>query len=110
MIQHICLLEMVKSCLYVRSQGQAQCCVTGPAFEHMLQHEDLSVLETIMLNVVVFARMRSHQKGQVMDLLGARGLHQVFNGQQRLIPVSCNLPEIARYACKTCELRKTSTH
>ena len=93
------------------AQGQAQCCVSGPAFEHMLQHEDLSVVETVMRNVVVFARMRSHQKGQVMDLLGARGLHQVFNGQQLIIPVSCNLPGHA--SCKKLELlmlSRTSIH
>jgi magnesium-transporting ATPase (P-type) len=69
-------------------QGQAQCCVTGPAFQHMLQQDDLSVVETVMSNVVVFARMRSHQKGQVMDLLGERGLHQTFKGQSRRVPVS----------------------
>ncbi len=54
----------------------------------MLQQDDLSVLETVMRNVVVFARMKSHQKGQVMDLLGERGLHQIFKGQPRLVPVS----------------------
>ena len=54
----------------------------------MLHLEDLSVLETVMRNAVVFTRMCSHQKGQVMDLLGGRGLHQVLNGQQRKIPVS----------------------
>ena len=69
-------------------QGQAQCCVTGGAFEHMLQQADLSVIETVMRNVVVFARMRSHQKGQVMDLLGSRGLHHSYKGQPRHIPVS----------------------
>ena len=62
--------------------------MTGPAFEYMLQQEDLSVLETVLRNVVVFARMRSRQKGQVMDLLGTRGLHQWYKGQQRTIPVS----------------------
>ena len=41
-----------------------------------------------MRNVVVFARMKSHQKGQVMDLLGERGLHQIFKGQPRHVPVS----------------------
>ena len=62
--------------------------MTGTAFEHMLQQADLSVVETVMRNVVVFARMRSHQKGQVMDLLGNRGLHHMYNGQQRHIPVT----------------------
>ncbi|DBA85718.1 TPA: hypothetical protein ACH3X1_005287 [Trebouxia sp. C0004] len=27
-----------------------------------------------------------HQKGQVMDLLGMMGIHQIFNGQSRFIP------------------------
>ncbi|DBA77185.1 TPA: hypothetical protein ACH3X1_009759 [Trebouxia sp. C0004] len=71
------------------AQGPAQCCVTGPAFQHMLQQDDLSVVETVMRNVVVFARMRSHQKGQVMDLLGERRLHQVFKGQPRHVPGLC---------------------
>ncbi|DBA96365.1 TPA: hypothetical protein ACH3X3_002538 [Trebouxia sp. C0006] len=71
------------------AQGQAQCCVTGPAFQHMLQQDDLSVVETVMRNVVVFARMKSHQKGQVMDLLGERGLHQIFKGQPRHVPGLC---------------------
>lgn len=69
-------------------QGQAQCCVTGPAFEQLLQQEDLSLVETVMRNVTVFARMRPHQKGQVMDLLGSRGLHQMHRGHPRTIPVS----------------------
>ena len=68
-------------------QGEVQCCVTGPALERMLQLPDLSVVETVMRNVVVFARMKSHQKGQVMNLLGSRGIHQSFKGQQRHIQV-----------------------
>ena len=85
-------------------QGQALCCVTGPAFEHMLQQSDLSVLETVMRNVVVFARMRSHQKGQVMDLLGQRGLHQMFKGQQRHVPVSGSGQKEFKHAflCRPC--------
>lgn len=69
-------------------QGEAQCCVTGPAFECMLQLPDVSVVETIMRNVAVFARMKSLQKGQVMNLLGSRGIHQSFQGQPRHIAVS----------------------
>ena len=61
--------------------------MTGPAFEYMLQLEDLSVVETVLRNVVVFARMQPRQKGQVMDLLGSRGLRQLHNGQPRTIPV-----------------------
>lgn len=70
------------------AQGQAQCCVTGPAFAHLLRQEDLSMLEIVMHNVVVFARMQSHQKGQVMELFGARGLHQMLDGQPRHIEVN----------------------
>ena len=69
-------------------QGDAQCCVTGVAFEHMLQLGDQSLLETIMRNVVVFSRMKAHQKGEVMDLLGSKGLYRVINGQQHHIAVS----------------------
>ncbi|DBA92220.1 TPA: hypothetical protein ACH3X1_015928 [Trebouxia sp. C0004] len=68
------------------AQGAAQCCVTGPAFEHMLQQADASVVEIVMTNVAVFSRMRSQQKGQVMDLLGSRGLFQHTEGQERHIP------------------------
>ena len=77
-------------------QGTAQCCVTGPAFEHMLQQADASVVETVMTNVAVFSRMRSQQKGQVMDLLGSRGLFQTLGGQERYIPVSTGLLYITR--------------
>ena len=73
------------------AEGQMQCAVTGDAFEHLLQHHDLSVLETVMRNVVVFSRMQPHQKGQVMDLLGIRGMHELFNGRTRFIPVSIGL-------------------
>ncbi|DBA85704.1 TPA: hypothetical protein ACH3X1_005275 [Trebouxia sp. C0004] len=68
------------------AEGQAQCAVTGAAFEHLLQQEDLSVLEAVLQNAVVFARMRPHQKSQVLSLLGAGGLHQVFQGRHRHIP------------------------
>ncbi len=70
------------------AQGQAQCCLTGPAFDYMLQHAEPAVVESVMRSAVVFARMRSHQKGQVMELLSTRGLHQVVSGQQYHIPVS----------------------
>lgn len=68
-------------------QGEAQCCVTGAAFEHMLQLGDQSLLETVMRSVVVFSRMKSRQKGQVVDLLGSTGLHQTIDGQQHYLPV-----------------------
>lgn len=69
------------------AEGQAQCAITGAAFEHLLQQEDLAVLQAVLQNAVVFARMRPHQKAQVMSLLGAAGLHQVFRGRHRHIPV-----------------------
>lgn len=70
------------------AQGRAQCCVTGPAFAHMLGQADRGVLDMVLQNVVVFARMQSHQKGQVMELLGAQGLHLVLDGQQHHIRVA----------------------
>ena len=82
-------------------QGQAQCCLTGPAFEQLLQQEDLSLVETVMRNVTVFARMRPQQKGQVMDLLGSRGLHQMHRGHPRTIPVSL-LPMTHPFAGMSC--------
>ena len=80
--------ESILQALKSVAQGQAQCCVTGPAFAHLLKQEDPSVLELVMHNVVVFARMQSHQKGQVMELIGARGLHQMLDGQSRHIKVN----------------------
>lgn len=80
-------------------QGEAQCCVTGAAFEHMLQLGDPSLLESVMRNVVVFSRMKSHQKGQVMDLLGSTGLHLNVGGHQQHLPVS--------YTCEVLQLLLT---
>ncbi|KAL0024457.1 hypothetical protein WJX77_006172 [Trebouxia sp. C0004] len=57
------------------AQGSVRCCVTGPALEHILQKADAPLVETIMRSLVVCARMRSHQKAQVMDLLGPTGLY-----------------------------------
>lgn len=69
------------------AEGDAQCAITGAALEHLLQQEDLSVLEAVLQNAVVFARMRPHQKAQVLSLLGSAGLHQVFQGRHRHIRV-----------------------
>ena len=69
------------------AEGQLQCAVTGDALEHMLQLRDPSLLEAVMRNAVVFARMKPHQKGQVMDLLGTAGLDELFDGQHRHIEV-----------------------
>ena len=69
------------------AEGQMQCAVTGDALEALLQHHDMSMLETVMHSVVVFSRMQPHQKGQVMDLLGMTGVHQLFHGQPRHVAV-----------------------
>lgn len=74
--------------------GEVQCAVTGTAFDHLLRISDVSVLETVMRSVLVFARMKPHQKGEVMDLLSVRGLHQMHQGQPRHLqvrPPSCVL-------------------
>ena len=68
--------------------GEVQCAVTGSAFDHILHISDVSVLETVMRSVLVFARMKPHQKGEVMDLLSVRGLHQMHQGQPRHLQVS----------------------
>ena len=70
------------------AEGSMQCAVTGDAFEQLLQMRDISLLETVMRSAVVFSRMQPHQKGQVMDLLGRRGIHQPYEGIPRHIPVS----------------------
>lgn len=69
------------------AEGQMQCAVTGDAFEALLQHHDVSLLESILRSAVVFSRMKPHQKGQVMNLLGIGGIHQLINGQLRYILV-----------------------
>ena len=69
------------------TEGSMQCAVTGDALEYMLHMRDMSLLEAVMRNAVVFSRMQPHQKGQVMDLLGTGGIHQRFEGQPRYIQV-----------------------
>ena len=68
-----------------------QCAVTGDVFEALLQHHDVSPLESILRNAVVFSRMKPHQKGQVMNLLGIGAIHQLINGRLRNIPVCSSL-------------------
>ena len=70
------------------SEGHLQCAVTGDAFNHMLQLEDLSLLESVMRSAVVFARMKPQQKGQVMDLLGVTGIRQLRQERPRHIQVT----------------------
>ncbi len=52
-----------------------RCCVTGPALQHLLHKADAPLVEAVMRSLVVCARMRSHQKAQVMDMLGPTGLY-----------------------------------
>ena len=149
--------------LTAMSEGCMQCAVTGHALEYLLQLPDVSLLETVLRNAVVFSRMQvrslfalcyegqvstasccpfadipgkhcncrealecsiclpaclfvcaclytclclrnkavvscchvchelfamqPYQKGQVMDLLGSRGIQQPFNGRLRHIQV-----------------------
>ena len=54
----------------------------------MLQLGDTALMETVMHNVVVFSRMKPHQKWQVMDLLGTRGLYMLVEGRQQHILVN----------------------
>ncbi|DBA84346.1 TPA: hypothetical protein ACH3X2_006236 [Trebouxia sp. C0005] len=68
------------------AQGQAQCCITGPAFEHLLQQADVAALDVVMRNAVVFARMQSQQKAQALQLFSVKGLHQMLHGTLRHIP------------------------
>ena len=76
------------------SEGSMQCAVTGEAFEYLLQMQDVSLLEAVLRNAVVFSRMQPHQKGQVMDLLGSRGIHQPYQGQPRHIQVCMPPPAL----------------
>lgn len=46
------------------AEGRAQCAVTGSAFASLLQLQDLSLLEVVVRNAIVFARMQPFQKGE----------------------------------------------
>ena len=81
----------VAQALTAMAEGHLQCAVTGAAFDHLLQHGPLSMVHTVMRTAVVFARMKPHQKGQVMGLLGSAGLHHTFQGQSRHLLVSMHL-------------------
>ena len=62
--------------------------MTGPAFERMLLQADGPVVQAMMSSLVVCARMKGQQKGQVVDLLSQRGLHQSLQGEQRHLMVT----------------------
>ena len=76
-----------RQALTALAEGHMQCAVTGEAFQQLLQLPDVSALDAVMRNVVVFARMKPHQKGQVMNLLNARGLYQMRGDKPRHIQV-----------------------
>ena len=76
-----------RQALTALAEGHMQCAVTGEAFQLLLQLPDVSALDAVMRNVVVFARMKPHQKGQVMNLLNARGLYQMQGDKPRHIQV-----------------------
>ena len=91
--QHVQPGEAVKA----MAEGTMQCAVTADAFEYLLQMRDVSVLEAVLRSAVVFSRMQPHQKGQVVDLLGAKGIHQPFEGQPRHVKVDIN--QASNIAC-----------
>ena len=68
--------------------GKVQCVVTGGALEQLLQNTDMLRLDTVMRSAVIFSRMKPDQKGQVVDLLSRRGLHQMHNGQPQHLQVN----------------------
>lgn len=70
------------------AEGHLQCALTGAALDYLLQRCPVSMIETVMRTAVVFARMKHHQKGQVMGLLGSAGLHYAFQGHSRHLAVS----------------------
>lgn len=79
-------------------QGLLQCCVTGPAFEQVLLQADSAVVQVIMSSLVVCARMKGQQKGQVVDLLSQQGLHRTVQGEQCHLKLSMNwLPDLCQW-------------
>ena len=81
-------LGRIEPAIAAIAAGKAQCVVTGDALEQLLQSTDMLPLETVMRHVVIFARMKPAQKGQVVDLLNIRGLHQMHHGQPHHIQVN----------------------
>ena len=68
------LMPLSKSSAMTLIAEGHQCIITGPVFEYLLQRAEPVFLETVLRNVAVCARMRSHQKAQLVQLLGAHGL------------------------------------
>lgn len=83
----------------------AQCILTGPAFEHLLQHADPAELELILRGTAVCSRMRPHQKPQLVQLLSSARLtfaqHRHFQVQQ-IVSDRCmciRALHVMRFAC-----------
>ena len=64
-ISHIEALTLV-------AQG-APCAVTGPFFEHMLQHAEPALLEVMLRGMAVGGDMRASQKALLVKLMGSEG-------------------------------------
>ena len=75
------LMPLTKSSAMTLIAEGHQCIITGPVFEYLLQRAEPVFLETVLRNVAVCARMRSHQKAQLVQLLGAHGL--VYSSTRR---------------------------
>ena len=77
----------VQRALTALAEGRMRCALTGDALQLLLQLPDESALHAVLHSAVVYARMKPHQKGQVMDLLGTQGLYQLHGTQLRHIQV-----------------------
>lgn len=64
----------------------SQCIITGAVFDFLLEHAEPAVLETVLRATVAYARMKSHQKAQLVNLLGREGLKTAAGRQ---IQVCC---------------------
>lgn len=63
----------ISEAMTVMAEG-GLCIMTGPVFQHLLQHAEPAELELILRSTLVCARMRSHQKPQLVQLLGSAGV------------------------------------
>ena len=63
-----------------------QCVITGAVLDFLLEHAEPAVLETVLRSTVVYARMKAHQKAQLVCLLGTEGLKTASG---RVFQVNC---------------------
>ena len=90
------LMPLTKSSAMTLIAEGHQCIITGPVFEYMLQRAEPVFLETVLRNVAVCARMRSHQKAQLVQLLGTHGL--AYSSTRRF-KVDAELLSLSVQAC-----------